>query len=53
MLKCPRYHPNLEVTDGEGVSTVSILLEIIKKIVMSVIGRFVYDWLKDHFKGGD
>lgn len=31
----------------------SILAELVKRIAASVIGRFVYDWLKSLFKGGD
>ena len=30
-----------------------VLLEIVKRIVAGVIGRFVYDWLKNYLKGGD
>ena len=29
------------------------LIKFVKKIVASVIGRFVYDWLKHLFKDGD
>lgn len=29
------------------------LISFVKRIVATVIGRFVYDWLKDIFKSGD
>ena len=48
MIKCPRYHPNLEVINGKGVLIMGIIVQIVKKIVTGVIGRFVYDWLKEH-----
>ena len=29
------------------------LISFVKKIVASVIGRFIYDWPKNYLKGGD
>ena len=49
----PALPPDLEVINGEGVIAVGILIELVKRIVASVLGRFVYDWLKSIFKGGD
>ena len=30
-----------------------VLVQIVKRIVTNVIGRYVYDWLKELFKSGD
>ena len=49
----PTSPPDLEVIDGKGVIAMGILIECVKRIVASVIGRLVYDWLKDLFKDGD
>ena len=43
----------LEVINGKGVIVMGGLIGFVKKIVVSVIGRFVYDWLKNLFKSGD
>ena len=31
----------------------NVFKEVVKKIVASVLGRFVYDWLKSFFKDND
>ncbi len=49
----PTLPPDLEVFNGEEVIIMGILAELVKRIVASVVGRFVYDWLKSLFKGGD
>lgn len=39
---------------GKGVITVlKIVLEILKKIVESVIARSIYDWFKSFFRDND
>ena len=45
--------PILEVINGKEVSTVDDLIVILDMIVADVVARFVYDWLKSCFKGGD
>lgn len=45
--------PDLEVINGEEVIIMGELISFVKKIIATVIGRFVYDWLKHFFKGGD
>ena len=44
----PALPPDLEVINGKVVITMGIFVRIVKKIVTGVIGRFVYDWLKEH-----
>lgn len=51
--KMPTLPLDLEVINGKGVITMGVIVRIFKRIVTGVIGRFVYDWLKDHFKSGD
>ena len=49
----PVLPPDLEVINGKGVIDMGILIELVKRIVASVLGRLVYDWLKNFFKDGD
>ena len=49
----PTLPLDLEVINGEEVITMGILVQLVKRIVANVLGRFVYDWLKDLFKSGD
>ena len=53
MIKSSALPPDLEVINGEGVRTVDDLIVLIKMIVADVVGRFIYDWLKHLFEGGD
>lgn len=45
--------PDPEVINGKGVIAMGGLIEFVKKIVATVIGRLVYDWLKQFFKDGN
>jgi len=39
---------------GKGVITVwKLILEVLKRIVESIIKRSIYDWFKDIFKDND
>ena len=49
----PTLPLDLEVINGKGVIAMGILVQLIKRIVANVLGRLVYDWLKNYLKGGD
>ena len=51
--KLPTLPPNLEVINIKEVIIMGELISFVKKIVASVIGRFIYDWPKNYLKGGD
>ena len=53
MLKSPALPPDPEVFNEKGVSTVDDFIVLIEMIIADVVGRFVYDWLKQLFKGGN
>lgn len=53
MIKSPALPPDLEVFNGKGVSTLDDLIVFVKRVAANLVARFVYDWLKQLFKGGD
>ena len=53
MIKSSALPPEPEVFNGKVVIAVDDLIVIIEIIVGNVASRFVYDWLKKLFKGGN
>ena len=51
--KMPTLPLDLEVINGKVVITMGVIVRLFKRIVTNVIGRFVYDWLKNHFQSGN